>query len=80
MKFLDRSSEMKRLDDIMATGDGGIAVIYGRRRVGKTRLLLEWVRKHRGLYSVADQSASGVQRRYFSEVIGEKFEGFSEVE
>lgn len=80
MKFLDRSSEMKRLDELMVTGDGGIAVIYGRRRVGKTRLLLEWVRKHRGLYSVADQSASGVQRRYFSEVIGEKFEGFSEVE
>ena len=80
MKFLDRSSEMKRLDKLMTTGDGGMAIIYGRRRVGKTRLLLEWVHKYHGLYSVADQSAPGVQRQYFAEVIAGKFDGFSEVE
>ncbi len=80
MKFLDRCAEMKRLDELMTTGNAGIAIIYGRRRVGKTRLLLEWAGKHHGLYSVADQSAASVQRRYFAEVIAERFNGFAEVE
>ncbi len=80
MKFMNRSAEMKRLDKLMDRDSGGIALIYGRRRVGKTRLLLEWVAKHRGLYSVADQSAAKVQRRYFSEVVAQKFDGFAEVE
>ena len=33
MKFLDRSSEMKKLDEIITTGDGGLAVIYGRHLI-----------------------------------------------
>ncbi len=80
MRFLNRCAEMKRLDELMNRDNGGIAVIYGRRRVGKTRLLLEWVRKHHGLYGVADQSADKVQRRYFAEVVAKKFNGFAEVE
>ncbi len=65
MVFLDRSEEMRRLDGLAARPDAGLAVISGRRRIGKTRLLLEWVQRHGGLYTVADTSAPDVQRRYF---------------
>ena len=51
----------------MRSPGGGLGVVYGRRRIGKTRLLLEWVKRSEGLYTVADQSAAEVQRRYFSE-------------
>jgi AAA+ ATPase superfamily predicted ATPase len=80
MKFLDRQSELARLDRVAASEESGLVVVYGRRRVGKTRLLLEWAKKHKGLYTVADLSAAELQRRYFAEALAEKLPGFSEVE
>ena len=50
----------------------------GRRRVGKTRLLVEWNRRHNGLYTVADQSAPEIQRRYFCEALASRFPVFQE--
>lgn len=77
MQFIDRIEEMARLDSLAGRKSGGLGVIYGRRRVGKTRLAVEWNRKHKGIYTVADQSAPEVQRSYLAEAIGEHFEGFS---
>jgi AAA+ ATPase superfamily predicted ATPase len=80
MKFVDRQEELARLDRFAAGDEGGLAVVYGRRRVGKTRLLLEWEKKHGGLYTVADQSVAELQRRYFAEALDGVLPGFSEVE
>ena len=80
MKFVDRQEELARLDRVAAAEEGGLVVIYGRRRVGKTRLLLEWAAKHAGLYTVADQSVAELQRRYFAEALGERLPGFADVE
>ena len=80
MKFLDRQNELARLDRIASSDEAGLAVVYGRRRVGKTRLLLEWTKKHGGLYTVADQSVADLQRGYFAEAVGGKLAGFAEVE
>jgi AAA+ ATPase superfamily predicted ATPase len=54
-------------------------VIWGRRRVGKTRLLLEWARKYKGLYTVADMSSSDIQQRYLSKAVATRLPGFDEV-
>jgi len=70
---------MKRLEAV-AGRRGGFAVLYGRRRLGKSRLLLEWVRKRDGLYSVADQSSPEVQRRYFADLVAQRLPGFADVE
>ena len=78
MRFLNRTNEMTRLTNLAKQGSGGLAIVWGRRRVGKTRLLLEWVAKQTGLYTVADQSAADVQRRYFSEALAGRFQGFHE--
>src|SRR5262245_30748129 len=67
MDFLDRRQEMRRLERLRRSSGGGLGVLWGRRRVGKTRLLVEWCRRHRGLYVVADQSSQDVQRRFFAE-------------
>ncbi|MBN1947966.1 MAG: ATP-binding protein [Bradymonadales bacterium] len=67
---------MARLDGLQPPG---LAVVWGRRRVGKTRLLLEWCRKTGGLYTIADQSAASIQRKYFAEAIGTRVPGFAEV-
>ena len=80
MKFLNRDDEMGRLAALLRGPGGGLAVVFGRRRIGKTRLLVEWCRRHGGVYAVADQSAAGVQRRYLAEVLASKFPGFADVE
>ena len=80
MLFLDRKAELKRLDALIGSREGRLAVLYGRRRVGKTRLLLEWTERHHGLYTVADQSAPEVQRRYFATAVAQVVPGFADVE
>ena len=48
--FVDRGRELGLLEDLWARGEPGLVVVYGRRRVGKTRLLLEWSRGKRAAY------------------------------
>ena len=70
---------MRRLDAAL-TDPGALAVIRGRRRVGKTRLLIEWSRRHDGLYAAADTSAPAEQRRYLAAAVEHRFPGFADVE
>lgn len=76
--FLNRHEELERLD--RALRPGSLVAIWGRRRVGKSRLLIEWCRCRDGLYTVADQSSPTVQRRYMAAAIAQRFAGFADVE
>lgn len=76
MRFIDRTEDIQRLDSLKASGLG---VVWGRRRVGKTRLLLEWSKQRGGLYTVADESAEPIQRQYFAEAVATKIPGFADV-
>lgn len=80
MEFLNRKEEMSRLNSVSNSSDGGLIVIWGRRRVGKTRLLIEWIKKNNGIYWVADESSGPIQRQYFSQALETHFPGFSDVE
>jgi len=53
-RFVDREDEIRVLDKAFSERPG-MLVIYGRRRIGKTRLLAEWLhrRKPRHVYFVA---------------------------
>lgn len=77
MLFLDRQSELAALSSIER--EGGLAVVWGRRRIGKTRLLLEWCERRRGVYTVADQAAASAQRAYFAHAMGQVLPGFGDV-
>ena len=79
MRFIDRQEELQRLNGLMSRKGFGLAIVYGRRRIGKTRLLLEWIHKHKGLYMVADQSSAEVQRRYLVEAASVPLPGFGDV-
>ena len=79
MHFLDRIDELRRLDAALHH-PGSFTAIWGRRRVGKSRLLLEWSSRHDGLYTVADLSAAPVQRRYLAAAVAGRFPGFASVE
>jgi uncharacterized protein len=79
MKFLDRDAELSRLLALSKRREGGLAVVTGRRRVGKTRLLIEWVERSGGVYFVADQSSPDVQRRYLTAALAAKLRGLEGV-
>ncbi|MCC6606788.1 MAG: ATP-binding protein [Anaerolineae bacterium] len=69
--FRGRVEELKLLDDLWNNPSATLLILYGRRRVGKTRLLIHWLRKHpeRGIYWVAEPSSALHQLRSFSQVI-----------
>jgi AAA+ ATPase superfamily predicted ATPase len=79
MNFIDREEELARLIALSKRRDGGLAVVTGRRRVGKTRLLVEWVERSGGVYFVADQSSAEVQRRYLVAALAAKLRGLDGV-
>lgn len=80
MKFIDRQEEMARLNRLVKSDEAELAVIWGRRRMGKTRLLLEWTEKHEGVYYTADESSAVLQRHYFSLALEQALPGFSAVQ
>jgi AAA+ ATPase superfamily predicted ATPase len=80
VKFVNRLEELARLNRLLKSKTSAVAVIYGRRRVGKSRLILEWIRPHRGIYYMADESTPPLQRAHFAAAISKVLPGFSDVE
>ncbi|CUI18085.1 Conserved hypothetical protein (plasmid) [Candidatus Protochlamydia naegleriophila] len=80
MKFIDRKKELSRLNHLIDKDDSGMAVVIGRRRLGKTRLLLEWAHPHKPIYYMADESSPTLQRKYFALALQEVLPNFASVE
>jgi AAA+ ATPase superfamily predicted ATPase len=59
LDFVNRTEELRLLDDHAA--EGGLLVVFGRRRVGKTRLLTQWLHRRQGLYSQAIEASKEQQ-------------------
>ena len=53
--FRGREKELKLLDTKINSGNFEFGIVYGRRRIGKTRLLQEVVKKHNAIYYVANE-------------------------
>jgi len=79
MRFIDREAEMRRLMRLSDAEEGGLVVLWGRRRIGKSELLKEWCRRAGGLYTVADRSLASVQRQNFALAVSERLPGFADV-
>lgn len=59
LAFVNRKRELAELD--RHARDGGLLVAFGRRRVGKTRLLTHWLKRHGGLYTQAIEASKDQQ-------------------
>lgn len=70
-EFVGRITELNLLDELWARDKATLLILYGRRRVGKTRLLTYWVQQaeRRALYWVAEPSSALDQLRSFSQAI-----------
>ena len=63
--FVDRVEDMATLDEQFASRQAAMVVIYGRRRVGKTALIAEFMRGKRGLYFLATEESEEQNRAAF---------------
>jgi AAA+ ATPase superfamily predicted ATPase len=69
--FWDREAELGTLEREYARQGGSLVVIYGRRRVGKTTLIKEFIRGKPAMYFLADERLESVQRRRFQAAMSE---------
>ena len=80
MRFTDREIELAILDDLHRRPGAQFLVLYGRRRIGKTRLLTHWLQGlperraeeaagGRSLYWMASQTSATNQLRGFSQTL-----------
>lgn len=64
--FVGRESELIKLEKMYSTNEFQFAVIYGRRRVGKTTLIREFLKnKESLLYNVIKLRNDEPSRYYF---------------
>ena len=71
--FKNRTKELSLLNQLYEKGTAKLIVLYGRRRVGKTELLKEFLKKHKGLYILARQESETEQLRKTSSQIAEYY-------
>lgn len=69
--FLNRKQELVALERRWATGEAQLFALWGRRRVGKTLLLLEFARDKRHLYFEATSGTRSDQLSDFSDRLAE---------
>lgn len=70
--FLGREKELAALEQMYARREFQMAVVYGRRRIGKTALLNEFIKGKNALYIPAEEVNDLLNLQKFSRLVGEK--------
>lgn len=78
LPFVNRQAELSRLKKLWQGQEGRLAVLYGRRRCGKSRLLLESLPAQR-VYYLADERSSALQRAALAAEMAALVPGFDRV-
>ncbi|GBE54179.1 MAG TPA: ATP-binding protein [Euryarchaeota archaeon] len=60
-KFINRGNEISLLEEEWKKENGRLIVLYGRRRIGKTRLLMEFTKDRKGVFYIAEDSSARIQ-------------------
>lgn len=66
--FVNRDNELRELRELASLREPALALLYGRRRVGKTYLLDHAFREHRYFYFLAGDTTADLNKR---ELLGE---------
>ena len=73
MKFINRNKELTVLEKEYKRSGSSFMVIYGRRRVGKTTLIKQFIKKKTNIYYLADTQNERLQLDRFKEIVSEKW-------
>ncbi len=72
MEFVGRNRELQTLETFFQSPNAGLLILYGRRRIGKTRLVTHFQEQHQGtptFYWMATTHNEAYQLRDFSQAI-----------
>ena len=64
--FIGRNTELKKLNEMYESGKFECAIIYGRRRVGKTTLIKEFIKDKKAIYFLARETDGSANLNGFS--------------
>ncbi len=53
-QFVDRESELRLLEETYEQNKSSLIIIYGRRRIGKTELVKQFIKEKGHVYFLAD--------------------------
>lgn len=71
-KFINRMQELNTLEEQYNMPTSSMVILYGRRRVGKTALVSEFLKKHMNtLYYLATEESETLNLRAFKEQVSE---------
>ncbi|MCD8096478.1 MAG: ATP-binding protein [Lachnospiraceae bacterium] len=70
-RFIDREPEMKTLQSEYTRKGSSLVVLYGRRRVGKTTLISEFIKDKNALFFLASEESEVQNRNAFKEKVAE---------
>jgi AAA+ ATPase superfamily predicted ATPase len=73
MKFVNRKSEIAVMERAFKASGFQFIPVYGRRRVGKTRLVQEFIQGKKAIYFLADSIAATEQLKSLGRLMGEHF-------
>jgi len=74
MKFINRKEELKFLEDQWDKDGSSFIPIYGRRRVGKSRLITHFLKNKNHVYHLAAQESKMEQVNSFKDTLAEKID------
>ncbi len=66
-KFIDREAEMRTLENEYSREGSSLVILYGRRRVGKTTLISEFIKNKNALFFLASEESEAQNRNLFKE-------------
>ncbi|MBB6062773.1 hypothetical protein HNP65_001225 [Thermosipho japonicus] len=73
MKFVDRIDEIKFLEKEYNKKTSSFIVLYGRRRVGKTRLIKEFIKNKDSVYFLATEESETENIKTFQNILYSKY-------
>jgi len=71
MNFINRTNELNTLNKEYQENRFSFVVIYGRRRVGKTRLISEFIKNKKSIYFLADTQTEKLNIQRFSKSVSQ---------
>ena len=66
-KFIDREDELSTLESEYARDGSALVIVYGRRRVGKTTLISEFIKDKPNLFFLASEESETQNRTAFKD-------------
>ena len=72
--FVGRLNEISKLDAFYKSNTFEMVVVYGRRRVGKTRLLTEFIKDKHAIFFVAEENNDLLNKQKFTKTVLNHFD------